>query len=384
MHSEIKNGKQRTNNIYLIELIILFFVATLVYASGTDIRNDKKWVIVIDAGHGGKDPGAIGSMSREKDIVLAIALKTGNYIEKNIPNAKVIYTRRTDSFPELRDRANIANKNKADLFISIHANWAKQKSVRGAETYVMGVAKDKQNLEVAMKENEVILLENDHTTKYEGFDPKSEVSYIMFSLTQKVFLEQSIELATLIQKEFRERVNRNDRDVKQAGFWVLFTTTMPSVLVETGFITNPTEEKFLNSSQGQDYLASAIYRACKQYINEIDGKSGISWDKNQSEGQVGSSGVTVIKPAETIFKVQIATSASPVETRPDNFSGLEDVVQLSSNGLYKYASGTFSNYDSAATYRKKIESDFPDAFVIAVKNNKILPLQEVLETNKLK
>jgi N-acetylmuramoyl-L-alanine amidase len=385
MYSEIKNGKQHTNNIYMLKLIILFLVTMLVSASGAEMKDGKKWIIVIDAGHGGKDPGAIGSMSREKDIVLAIALKTGHYIEKNIPNAEVIYTRKTDSFPELRDRANIANKNKADLFISIHANWAKQKNVRGAETYVMGVAKDQQNLEVAKKENEVILLENDHSTKYEGFDPKSEVSYVMFSLTQKVFQEQSIELASLIQKEFRERVNRNDRDVKQAGFWVLFTTTMPSVLVETGFITNPAEEKFLNSSQGQDYLASAIYRACKQYINEIESKSGISWDKNQPDIKVtGSSGLTDINPDATVFKVQIATSATPIEVLPDNFKGLKDVVELPSNGLYKYASGTFSDYESASSYRKKIESSFPDAFVIAVKNYKILPLQEALETNKLK
>jgi N-acetylmuramoyl-L-alanine amidase len=385
MDSEIKNGKQHTNNIYILKLICLLLLIIQASASGTDLNNDKGWVIVIDAGHGGKDPGALGSMSREKDIVLAIALKTGRYIEQNISNAQVIYTRKNDTFVELRDRANIANKNKADLFISIHANWAKQKSVKGSETYVMGVAKDQQNLEVAMKENEVILLENDHSTKYEGFDPKSEVSYIMFSLTQKVFQEQSIDLASKIQTEFRERVNRDDRDVKQAGFWVLYTTTMPSVLVETGFITNPAEEKFLNSSEGQDYIASAIYRACRQYINEIDSKSGISWDKSQIDGKVSDSSEvpSVIMP-ETVFKVQIITSSSQIDTKPDNFKGLTDVVEINSQGLYKYASGSFADYSSAANYRKKIESMYPDAFVIAVKNNKILPLQQALDSNRLK
>jgi N-acetylmuramoyl-L-alanine amidase len=385
MDSEIKNGKQHTNNIYILKLICLLLLIIQASASGTDLNNDKGWVIVIDAGHGGKDPGALGSMSREKDIVLAIALKTGRYIEQNISNAQVIYTRKNDTFVELRDRANIANKNKADLFISIHANWAKQKSVKGSETYVMGVAKDQQNLEVAMKENEVILLENDHSTKYEGFDPKSEVSYIMFSLTQKVFQEQSIDLASKIQTEFRERVNRDDRDVKQAGFWVLYTTTMPSVLVETGFITNPAEEKFLNSSEGQDYIASAIYRACRQYINEIDSRSGISWDKSQIDGKVSDSSEvpSVIMP-ETVFKVQIITSSSQIDTKPDNFKGLTDVVEINSQGLYKYASGSFADYSSAANYRKKIESMYPDAFVIAVKNNKILPLQQALDSNGLK
>ncbi len=380
MDSEIINGKQQYKNIHHLKLISVFmFLLVMIMPCQSQDLTNKQWVIVIDPGHGGKDPGALGAFSKEKDVVLAIALKTGKYIDENIKNAKVIYTRTGDTYPELRERPEIANRNKADLFISIHANSAPQKNVRGAETYVMGVAKNQQNLEVAMKENEVILLENDHSAKYEGFDPKSEVSYIMFSLTQKVFQEQSIDLASRIQKEFRERVNRNDRDVKQAGFWVLFKTTMPSVLVETGFITNPTEEKFLNSEQGQDYLASAIYRACKQYINEIDHKSGISWDNNQpadSDATTGNNGV--------VFKVQVATSGSSISTTPSNFKGINDIIEIKIDGLYKYATGAFLTYDSAALYRKKIESIFPDAFVIAVKDNKILPLQQVLENNRLK
>lgn len=255
---------------------ILFFFALLIFTgSNSAIASniDNGWVIVIDAGHGGNDHGAIGSYSSEKDITLAIALKTGEYIKKYIKNVKVIYTRKYDTFIGLRERANIANKNNANLFISIHTNGVKSNNIQGTETYIMGLAKDKQNLEVAMKENEVILLEKDNSTKYEGFDPKSPESYIMFTLMQNVFQKQSTDLASKIQTQFKDRVSRIDRGVKQAGFWVLFMTTMPSVLVETGFITNPTEEKFLNSKLGQDYLASAIFRACRDYINEIDSKS---------------------------------------------------------------------------------------------------------------
>ena len=249
MSIEIKNGKLHTNNIYIVKLIFLLIGLIIISGSAFALKNDKGWVIVIDAGHGGKDPGALGTNSSEKNIALAIALKTGEYIEQNIKNVTVIYTRKNDTFVELRDRANIANKNKADLFISIHVNWAKSKSIMGTETYIMGPAKDEQNLEVAKKENEVIFLEDDYSTKYEGFDPKSDVSYIMFTVMQKEFQKQSTELAWKIQTQFREKVERRDRDVKQAGFWVLYTTTMPSVLIETGFITNPSEEKFLNSKQ---------------------------------------------------------------------------------------------------------------------------------------
>ena len=177
MSTGLKNGKLHTINIYSIKLILVYLLLISVAASGSDNKNEKGWVIVIDAGHGGKDPGARGSFSQEKDIVLAVALKTGEYIEQNIKNVTVIYTRKNDTFIELKERANIANKNNADLFISIHANWAKSKNVNGAETYIMGIAKDEANLEVAKKENEVMLLENDFSTKYEGFDPKKQKEY---------------------------------------------------------------------------------------------------------------------------------------------------------------------------------------------------------------
>jgi N-acetylmuramoyl-L-alanine amidase len=380
MSTGIKNGKHHTFNIYNVILFFLFITASAISFSESGIKYEKKRVIVIDAGHGGKDPGALGSISREKDINLAIALKTGEYIQQNIKNVTVIYTRRDDSTVELRDRPKIANKANADLFISIHTNSTSSKKVMGAETWIMGHAKDQANLEVAMNENAVMLLEDDYSTKYEGFDPKSSESYIMFSLTQKVFQEQSTDLATKIQKQFSERVNRNDRDVKQAGFWVLYNTKMPSVLVETGFITNPVEEKYLNSKEGQDYLASSIFRACRDYLNEIDSKSGISWEKNQDPIQKSDTLTGIMPQSEGIFfMVQVKTSITKTEIKPENFKGLKDITEINTPDRFKYAAGSFSSYNDAVSYRKKITAFYPDAFVIAVKDNKILPLQQAFE-----
>jgi N-acetylmuramoyl-L-alanine amidase len=383
MSTGIKNGKHHTINIYNVILFILFTVTPIISFSADEIKNEKNWVIVIDAGHGGKDPGALGSMSREKDINLAIALKTGEYIERNIKNVTVIYTRKNDSTVELIDRPKIANKANADLFISIHTNSTNSRLVKGAETWIMGIAKDQANLEVAMKENSAMLREDDYSTKYDGFDPKSSESYIMFSLTQKVYQEQSTDLATKIQQQFRERVNRNDRDVKQAGFWVLYNTKMPSVLVETGFITNPSEEKYLNSKEGQDYLASSIYNACKEYLNEIGNKSGISPEKKNNSDQKPDTLERVnSQTSEIYFMVQITASASKTEIKPENFKGLSNITEISSQDRFRYAAGSFTDFSEAVNYRKKIETLYPDAFVIAVKDNKILPLQQALDQKR--
>jgi N-acetylmuramoyl-L-alanine amidase len=387
MSTGIKNGKLCTFNIFNAILFFLLIIVSLISLSASGNKSGKGWVIVIDPGHGGKDSGALGSKSRESDINLAIALKTGEYIEKNIKNATVIYTRKDDSTVDLKERPKIANKANADLFISIHSNSTNSKKVMGAETWVMGIAKDEANLEVAMNENAVMLLEDDYSTKYEGFDPKSSESYIMFSLTQKVFQEQSINLASKIQTQFRERVNRNDRDVKQAGFWVLYKTTMPSVLVETGFITNPAEEEYLISKEGQDYLASSIFRACRDYLNEIESRSGISLKKNQDSARMNntvSNSVSDRIPvaAEIFFKVQIASSISKIDINQDNFKGLGDITELNVQNVFKYTTGNFAEFASAVNYRNKIKSLYPDAFVIAVQDNKILPLQQALEQKR--
>lgn len=383
MGTGTKNGKHYTNNINRIMLLFIALISILISVAASVKSGNDPWVIVIDPGHGGRDPGALGAFSKEKAITMAIAQKTGEYLEQNIKNVKVIYTRESDTDVDLWARADIANKNKADLFISVHANSSSIKNVYGTETWVMGHHKDQQNLEVAMKENEVILLENDYSTKYEGFDPKSPESYIMFTLMQNVYLKQSTDLASKIQSQLKERVGRFDRGVKQAGFVVLFMTTMPSVLVETGFISNAAEEKYINSRQGQEYIASAIYRACSDYISEIDKKSGISTIKADTPiVYVDTSSAIKEKKIDVIFMVQVATSAKRIEMKPANFKNIKDIVEIVSGNRYKYATGTFTDYNMAVSYRKQIERIYPDAFVIAVKNNKILPLREVLDKNK--
>lgn len=384
MLSPIKNGKVHTFNIYSIFFIFSLTLISTTISAGNP-GDGKGWVIVIDAGHGGKDPGAIGSFSREKNIALAIALKTGEYIGKNIKNVTVIYTRKDDSFVDLKERANIANRNNADLFISIHANWAKSKAIHGTETFIMGLAKDDQNLEVAMKENEVILLENDHSTKYEGFDPKSPESYIMFTLMQNIYQKQSTGLASKIQLQYKDNLQRGDRGVKQAGFWVLCMTTMPSVLTETGFMTDPEEEKYLNSKQGQDNIALSIYRACSEYINEINSKSILLTDipkdtVNQAQAQV----VEHTNGGDISFMVQVSASKTRTEITPVNFKGLKGIYEISSQDRYKYATGKFDEYTAAVRYRKEIKHKYPDAFVIAVRDNEILPLQEALDQTRKK
>ncbi|MCU0460687.1 MAG: N-acetylmuramoyl-L-alanine amidase [Bacteroidales bacterium] len=384
MSPGIKNGKAGTINIYGIILILIFNVSLSIIASGSSPKTNGKWVIVIDPGHGGRDSGAPGLISKEKDINLSIALKAAKYIRENIKDVSVVLTRDDDSTVDLLERPKIANRNNADLFISIHANGVKSKSVMGAETYVMGLAVNEENLEVAMKENEVILLEDDYSTKYEGFDPKSPESYIIFTLTQNVYQKQSIDLASKIQTQLTESVGRKDRGVKQAGFWVLYRTSMPSVLIETGFITNPTEEKYLNSADGQDYLASAIFRACRDYLDELSLRSGIKVEPSSTPSASSTSKSVSSGQNNITFMVQIAAATTKTEIKPDNFKGLTDVEEINTGERYRYVSGSFDDYSDAARHRKKIEAIFPDAFVIALKDNKILPLQQALEQKRKK
>jgi N-acetylmuramoyl-L-alanine amidase len=227
--------------------------------------------VVIDAGHGGKDTGCLSKNANEKEITLGIALKLGNYIKDLMPGVEVVYTRDKDFFVELHERAAIANRQGADLFISIHCNSApKAPEVHGTETYVMGLHKSRENLEVAMRENAVIALEADYKTNYDGFDPGDPQGNIIFSLYQNAYIEQSIKFASLLEKQFKYRASRASRGVKQEGFLVLYKTTMPAVLIETGFLSNNTEEKYLRSDEGQSLIASAIYRAFKEYKQSME------------------------------------------------------------------------------------------------------------------
>lgn len=233
-------------------------------------KNFKVRTIVIDAGHGGKDPGTVGKIAKEKDVVLKIALKAGKYIEENIPGVNVLYTRKTDKYVDFQNRADVANKNKADLFMSIHANSIVGANAYGTETFVMGLHKDNSNFEVAKRENSVILMDENYKEKYEGFDPNSPESYILFSLNQSAYQENSLRFAQKVEDQFKNRVGRYSRGVKQAGFLVLWMTTTPSVLIETGFLSHNKEEAFLASDNGQDLIASGIYRAFKDYKTEIE------------------------------------------------------------------------------------------------------------------
>jgi N-acetylmuramoyl-L-alanine amidase len=368
----------------MIKRVFILFLAFLVVlfpalqVDGDDDPKKTVQVVVLDAGHGGKDPGSLGNKSREKDIVLSITLKVGKYIEENHKDVKVIYTRKKDEFIELHKRADIANSNNADLFISIHANGFSKSSVYGTETFVLGTAHNEKNLEVVMAENSVIELEEDYSSNYEGFNPNSVESYIAFSLMQSTYLLQSLEFASLIQDQFRERVKRNDRGVKQHLLVVLWKTTMPSVLVETGFITNPAEEKYLMSDDGQTYLASAIYRAFKEYKEEIESKSvftAIPTDDPESETpeQPGTSFQEGI-----FFTVQIASSGRELKEDHEIFTQFENVYTFNKDNTYKYTVGQFPRYENALEYSQEVRNKVNGAFVIAIKNNKIIPVKEAL------
>ena len=259
-------------NQYLKFLPYLFFVALLGLTLFSFTNKDATtFTVVIDAGHGGKDPGCLGSKAKEKDVALSVALKVGNYIKENMKEVKIIYTRDSDVFVELDERTAIANRNKADLFISVHCNAADNKAVFGSETYTIGMHKTEGNLDVAMRENAVILKEENHKEKYQ-FDPYSIISYIKMSNFQSANQTKSIDFATKVQKQFQERVNRENRGVKQSGFLVLWKTAMPAALIEIGFLTNPTEQEYLKTENGQTYIASGIYRAFKEYKNEVSAK----------------------------------------------------------------------------------------------------------------
>ncbi len=271
MRKGIANTSDIATPVRNIGLKTLLIAITLLNSSATSISpNFKVETVVIDPGHGGRDPGTHGAVVNEKEVTLKISMKVGRYIEKNFPGVKVIYTRKDDRYLALDERAIMANKNKADVFICIHANASPSPYTYGTETYVMGPHKTEGNMDVAKRENAVMLLDENHEERYEGFDPKSPESYILFSLAQNAFQESSLNLADKIETQFKSRPGRYSHGVKQAGFWVLWRTAMPSVLVEVGFLSNKKEEKFLTTDQGQDFIATGIYKAFKEYKTQIE------------------------------------------------------------------------------------------------------------------
>ena len=377
---------KRSFQWFLVSTFLGILHTLTLHAGPNDILKSGIHKVVIDAGHGGKDPGAEGKVGREKDIALSIALKVGHYIEENMQDVEVIYTRKTDVFPTLIERAEIANKAEADLFLSIHVNAHDRPSANGTLTLVLGQHRADENFDVAVRENSVILLEDDYETVYEGFDPKSTESYIMFSLMQKTYFKQSIEFGDYVQDQFRERAGRKDLGVREQGLLVLAQTAMPGVLVETGFISNPEEEKFLMSEYGQDIIASAIYRGFREYKEEIDRRSNLSVAEDIQRSDPGirepakvTTTTTAFDENQVIFAIQVASSRSKSSTDPASFKGYTDVSILEDGRWYKYIVGQKSSYPEVLDHCQNVKKDFPDAFVVALKNKKIIPLSEAIE-----
>ncbi|MFT7033596.1 MAG: N-acetylmuramoyl-L-alanine amidase [Cyclobacteriaceae bacterium] len=254
----------------IMSLLVLSTALVFISFNNVGVRDYRVNKIVIDAGHGGRDPGTHGSFSNEKDIALKIALETGRIIKENLPGVEVIYTRDKDSYPSLAQRAELANKNGADLFVSIHCNWLSRPDYHGTETYVMGLKMNEANFEVAKRENSVITLVENAQDEYDGFDPTSPESYILFSLYQSAFRNNSLLMAQNVENQFKTRVGRKSRGVKEAGFWVLYKTAMPSILIETGYLSNAKEERDLNDPLQQTYIASGIYRAFRDYKKDLE------------------------------------------------------------------------------------------------------------------
>ncbi len=367
--------------------LFLCFTVLLVLGTLDNISAQYKInTVVIDAGHGGKDPGAIGKKTYEKDITLKIALKLGNYIETKLKGVKVIYTRKTDVFVELFKRAEIANKNKAQVFISIHVNSNDKSTYTGTSTYVMGIDKSEENLEVAQTENSVILKEKSYKKNYNGFDPNAPESYITLSLLQNAHLEQSLLLAKKVQDQFRTRAGRKDRGVRQAGLVVLWNATMPAILVETGFISNPAEEKYLMTDYGQSIIASAIFRAFRDYKNEIEKNSknipaaGVKTNASKTQNKVNSNSGTYTKSQTgIIFRVQIRSSSSPIPAGSSEFKGLKNVKEINYKGLYRYYYGATESFSEILKIQAEVRKKIPDAFVVSFKNGKRIPLDQALK-----
>jgi N-acetylmuramoyl-L-alanine amidase len=351
-------------------------------------KGDGLKTVVIDAGHGGHDSGCHGAAAYEKHVALSISLKLGKLIEQYFPDVKVIYTRKTDVFVELYRRAQIANENKADLFICIHCNSG-PKTAYGTETFVMGLHKSDDNLNVAKRENAVILQEDNYQRQYDGFDPNSAEANIIFSLYQNAFLDQSLYFAGSVQDELTGFAKRHNRGVKQAGFLVLFKTTMPSVLIETGFLTHGDEERYLKSEAGQDQIAEGILRAFKNYKTWIDGastkrdKSSDGTNTKPTDSEAVSTKETIETKQENIdltglvYRVQIFSSSVKYKKNHSKFKNRNDIWMYSADGMWKYTAGTFVKLEEALNLQSQLKADgFSDAFVVAFKNGERISVKE--------
>jgi len=343
------------------------------------VMADKAYTVVLDAGHGGKDPGAVGKFSKEKDLNLQLALAVGKKISEQYPDVKVVYTRSTDVFIPLQTRADIANKANADLFISIHTNSAESKSPRGVETFILGTDRMEANLDVAMRENAVMKLEADYKTTYQGFDPNSIDSYIMFELMQNSYMEQSLRFAEQVQQRFVGHLNRSDRGVRQAAFWVLLKTACPSILFEMGFISNPEEEKFMNQPASMAQMANALVNAFGAYTHrEAVKKETLSVEPAEPEPSTPSTPSTPSESSassessaassatpKTLYAIQICASKTPLAPKDPKLKG-QPCEYVLLNGWYKYYTAADPDRAKVMEARKNLLSLFPDCWVIKV------------------
>jgi N-acetylmuramoyl-L-alanine amidase len=404
MHKEAKsiemNRRVSTNTGKRLAIAILACAAIFIGATTTPLRDPSKtFTVVLDAGHGGKDPGNLGTgrhKRTEKDISLDVVLELGKMIETNYPDVEVVYTRKTDIFPSLNERVKIANKAQADLFISVHCNANANKEAFGSETYVMGLHKSEESLQTAMRENASIYLEDNYEKDYDGFDPKNPDTYIALSLRENVFLDHSLSLAKGIQDDFRVKVGRKDRGVKQAGYYVISFTNMPSVLVELGFLTNSTEEDFLQTPDGKSKMSLSIYKAFKEFRDKAATKAGavaaekpvVKDDKIPVKPNTPATKTTAVVYKEVTtgvkFQVQILTSSKPLNKKSSEFKGLDKVDEYISGNVYKYLAGSTPNFQEAKDMQKILrEMGFKDAFIVSFENGKKLDLNEAIaKSNK--
>ena len=357
---------------------LLFILFCLNTNTNLWAKNDTKFTLVIDPGHGGKDPGAIGSKSQEKNIALAVSLLVGKKIATNYDDVNVLYTRSTDVYPTLRERSTFANENHANLFISIHANSTGTKSVNGAETYLLGVDKMQSNLGVAMKENAVMLLEDDYESHYQGFDPNSVESYIMFEFMQNQYIDNSLLLASLTQTQLINACKRKDRGVKQGPFWVLHSVACPSILIELGFISNAADEAYMISKKGQSELANGIYNAFVEYKKTIDTKGNVEVVKTEEKIEENKNSE---KP---IYKLQIFSVKNELKKRDREFKGVRNADFFKENGWYKYTVGAETNYNEIVKIKKDLAKKFPDAFIVAFQNGKKISVSEARKISEKK
>ncbi len=371
----------QTKRKYIIVFIVLTFITSLTCFTSLHAQDDK-FVVVLDAGHGGHDSGNLGNGYKEKNIALNVTLEVGKELEKN-KDIKVIYTRKTDVFIELHERANIANRVDADLFVSIHCN-AHSSQASGTETFVLGEKNTGRNFEVAKRENEVIFLEDNYEQHYEGFDPSSPESTIAIGIEQEVYVEQSIVLARKIEDNFINKAKRKSRGLKQASLLVIRNTYMPSVLIEVGFLTNNKEGAYLNTKTGQSKMAKAIKDAVLDYKKEIDqnvGSSILGTEKLDTETVETLENLPLVYEGIT-FKVQIAASSKDLETKSYNFNGLSDISKLKVGKLYKYFYGSTSDYNKVKQLQEEAKSKgYTSSFVVAYnKKGEQIELDEALKS----